>query len=116
MTQAVAYATPRTSKANAIPGAIFEVKPEMKSVMSLGSRPLEFLALYETPGGALGKGSKAFPGNRLEVLVKPKRYQGINCIKVRNLESGREGYIYWTDFYHSTRPVANCNEQLSNTN
>jgi hypothetical protein len=109
-------AAPRTSKANALPGAIFEVKEEMKNVTPLGVSKFEFLAMYETPGGALGKGSKAFPGNRLEVLVKPKRYDGINCVKVRNLESGREGYMYWSDFYHSTRPVVNCDQQLSDAN
>jgi hypothetical protein len=106
-------ATKRTSKENAIPGARFQVKEQIKSVTFVGSQRLDFLSLYGSPGGFFDGGSKAFPGNILEVLVKPKRYDGINAIKVRNLASGHEGFVYWTEFYHSTVPVTECDQALT---
>lgn len=37
-------------------------------------------------------------GEEVEILVAPRSYQGINCVKVRQLSSNLEGYIYWNVF------------------
>lgn len=96
----------KPTKDNAIPGAIFVVNPIIRNGIQKGDAGIiEYLRAFHEPGGFFDGGFGAKSGVMLEVLVATKKYNSINAIKVKDIVSKKEGYVFWTEFKSSTTLV-----------
>lgn len=89
-------------KEKTLPGAMIQIRPVIKDGVPAnygGGNTLPYISLMLEPGGsAIFTGiapAQIHSGETIEVLVGPKKYHGINCVKVRR--GTDEGYIYWCE-------------------
>jgi len=82
------------AKDKIVPGTIVKIDNKGKGFNSP-------VALSPTPGGALVSGI-VYPtiGEELEIVSKPKKYEGINCVKVRYKET--DLFVYYCHLKFST--------------
>lgn len=60
------------------------------------------LCLTKVPGGYFDGHVYPAVGDEVEILSKPKKYDGINCVKVQY--KGAELFAYYTQIRYSTTP------------
>lgn len=96
---------------NARPGAIVRVNEVIRNGIASGEHgALEYLRAYVEPGGFFEGGFGAPPGSELEILAAPKKTNNINTIKVKDVASGKVGYVFWIEFKASTTLIKPSSE------
>jgi hypothetical protein len=86
----------------AVPGAMVEI---YKQSTAIDKTLPNNLLVMEVPGRTYEKTYQSTNGDRFEILVKPKKYNNINCVKVKNMLTGADGFCYWCDFRNAGRYV-----------
>ena len=82
-----------TPKNKIVPGTIVVVD-------NMGTGMNVPVTLTTTPGGFLSGYLEPIVGSQLEILSGPKKYDGINCVKVRYQNA--EFYMYYSQVRYST--------------
>lgn len=96
---------------NALPGAIVRVNAVIRNGIASGERgALQHLRAYVEPGGVFEGGFGAPPGVELEILAAPKKTNSINTIRVKDIASGKVGYVFWVEFKASTTLIKPSSE------
>jgi hypothetical protein len=85
-----------TPKEKIIPGTLVVVDNKGTGINSP-------IILTEKPGGYFFGYVKPLVGEVLEIISKPKKYEGINVVKVRY--KGVECFVYYTCIRYSTSPM-----------
>ena len=96
---------------NALPGAVVRVNDVIRNGITSGERgALQHLRAYVEPGGVFEGGFGAPPGVELEILAAPKKTNNINAIEVKDIASGKVGYVFWSEFKASTTLIKPSSE------
>ena len=95
-----------TAKNLVIPGTMVKVTNRKPTPPPAGSRVslnLTTVVLSRKPGDTLQGATCPPVGSVLEILSRPKLFNGINCVKVKY--SGEEFYSYYMSIRYDTTPV-----------
>jgi hypothetical protein len=92
----------KPKKENALPGVVAKVKDKTSYITPVwGKTETSSVTVTSQPGSGLSGVYELYSGRKVEIIKSPKKYEGINCIKIRVLDDNFEGYIYWTEFVNS---------------